>query len=218
MAHPHQKADSSPIQARPSTSEISTTTTTRTSPDGPETSNMAGNATPPKTELLDLPAELRNNIWEYALSDPEPIRLTWSMVSGLSRVKQPALTAVSRQVRTESLAIFYHSNVFQAIRFSSITEFLRSLDQKQVKHLHHLRYDCTFRYLTDIEPTLKNMETDLKTMGFRGTLKAKISFSGMKRWDAQTSIWVALQDLKGYWQAENPRIWDRIHKRTEGEE
>lgn len=56
--------------------------------------------------FLDLPGELRNRIYRYALVTPERI-----LLRGENK-KQPALLRVSRQVRKEAIKIYYDENEF----------------------------------------------------------------------------------------------------------
>ncbi|GIZ39154.1 hypothetical protein CKM354_000254500 [Cercospora kikuchii] len=55
--------------------------------------------------LLDLPADLRNIIYEYSLLQPDRIQIT----SGL---KQPALLATCRQIRSETRMMWFWRNKF----------------------------------------------------------------------------------------------------------
>jgi hypothetical protein len=47
----------------------------------------------------DLPAEMRNRIIAFAVLEPEPIEIY--------NVSPPAITAVSRELRRESMAVFF---------------------------------------------------------------------------------------------------------------
>ncbi|KAK5714263.1 hypothetical protein LTR17_017269 [Elasticomyces elasticus] len=66
--------------------------------------------------LLDLAAELRNQIFALAVVEPEPQHLfrLESAADGLkASFQQPALARVNRQIRSETLPIFYGQNVFR---------------------------------------------------------------------------------------------------------
>lgn len=54
----------------------------------------------------DLPPELRNRIMGFATSKPEPLRLR--------ELEPPAITRVSRQIRHESIPVFFDANDFIA--------------------------------------------------------------------------------------------------------
>ncbi|KAF2433905.1 hypothetical protein EJ08DRAFT_731070 [Tothia fuscella] len=72
--------------------------------------------------LLKLPAELRSCIYEYALSLPENDQFTCLQPGSCyestcqaheTNPSTPPLTQVNRQLRKETLAMFYNSNVFR---------------------------------------------------------------------------------------------------------
>ena len=79
------------------------------------------------TGFLDLPAELRNRVYELVIAHNQLITLSRTVEQAKSPNQQnspayqdheavlprlPALAAVNQQVRTEALAIFYGSNTF----------------------------------------------------------------------------------------------------------
>ncbi|KAF2774114.1 hypothetical protein EJ03DRAFT_134 [Teratosphaeria nubilosa] len=73
---------------------------------------------PPKLgrcHLLDLPAELRDLIYEYAVTSDKTIvtfRLDKYQRDSYNQAVQPSLTRVNRQVRAESLPFYYACNTF----------------------------------------------------------------------------------------------------------
>lgn len=82
-----------------------------TSPPAGGESGTEGSSTDDPTTarslLLELPGELRNRIYRYALVAQERIELLTS-----ENKKQPALLGVSRQVRRETIKIYYDENSF----------------------------------------------------------------------------------------------------------
>ncbi|KAK5121490.1 hypothetical protein LTR85_005323 [Meristemomyces frigidus] len=62
------------------------------------------------SRLLDLPAELRNLIYAFAVVQDEPIPIP----TEAPYIQEPALLATNRQVRAECLPIYYGSNTFAA--------------------------------------------------------------------------------------------------------
>lgn len=56
--------------------------------------------------IMELPAQLRNNIYSYASHDPNPIQLT--------DVRLPPFAHVSKIIRSEVLPAFFKENVFSA--------------------------------------------------------------------------------------------------------
>lgn len=63
--------------------------------------------TKPGNPLMRLPGELRNEIYRLVLVSNNQLRVTKSSIP-----TQPPLTMVSRQIRKEAIAIFYHENKF----------------------------------------------------------------------------------------------------------
>ena len=84
----------------------------RTRADGhTATSTTIMDSTPGTQSLLltRLPGELRNKIYRLVLVSPKEIELEGD------GCKQPALLSVSRQVRRESITIYYNENVFRSV-------------------------------------------------------------------------------------------------------
>ena len=69
------------------------------------------------SKLLELPPELRDKIFRYALVSNEPVKLQFS--SGRWRSRRcrftmiPGLINVSKQLRSETLRIFFEDNTFE---------------------------------------------------------------------------------------------------------
>lgn len=66
-----------------------------------------------RCRLLELPAELRNYIYELVVSEPEIVAIRGC-------VQQPGLTRTKRQIRAETITLYYETNTFQ-LRCSSPT-------------------------------------------------------------------------------------------------
>lgn len=70
---------------------------------------------PPKSRLLDLPPEIREHIFTFAVTSEKPIvtfRLDTFQQDSYEEASQPTITRVSRQVRRETLPLFYECNEF----------------------------------------------------------------------------------------------------------
>lgn len=70
---------------------------------------------PPQSRLLDLPAEIREHIFRWAVISEKPIvtfRLDRFQKESYEQASQPSITKVSRQVRREALPLFYECNEF----------------------------------------------------------------------------------------------------------
>src|ERR1700761_2254315 len=68
---------------------------------------------PARSHFLELPAEIRDYIYEFALTSGKPLvafRLDEYQRDSYEEATQPPLTRVNRQIRDESLPIFYQSN------------------------------------------------------------------------------------------------------------
>lgn len=87
------------------------------------------------TTFTDLSAELRNRIYEYAFShndtDNALIVASPAFDEGMTLAMQPAITMLSKQIRAESLAMFYaQSNFVAYIRdfdFSELFQWVRCI-------------------------------------------------------------------------------------------
>ena len=67
---------------------------------------------------MELPAEIREQIWIYAVTDWEPagrgmLEKQPIRVNNLNRPLPPTVTLANRQVRAESLYIYYAHNTFE---------------------------------------------------------------------------------------------------------
>lgn len=74
--------------------------------------SMESTTAQPKASLPGLPAELRSEIYRLALIDPYPIEIEFGR--GEAWVDEPGLLTASREIRAESLPIFYGGDVLQA--------------------------------------------------------------------------------------------------------
>ncbi|KAK4967969.1 hypothetical protein LTR42_010297 [Elasticomyces elasticus] len=124
--------------------------------------------------LLGLPAELRNFIFELAIISPHPIRaglsVRWESELAVSQTKvspgQPALARVNRQLRDESLAIFYGQNAFLIDRGILNGHELRKwwrkfANEHAKKHLRHLVYRFSSPHTTGRQPEQQEIHLEL---------------------------------------------------------
>ena len=78
--------------------------------------------------LLQLPPELRNKIYSFALVEDNAIMVSErSDITGDPPVWVPGLLATNRQVRTEATPIFYGENTFWSLTEWSVGNFLNQL-------------------------------------------------------------------------------------------
>lgn len=83
------------------------------------------------TTITDLPPEIRNDIWTMLLVQPKAIAVSPTRPF----VKEPALLAVNRQIRSETMSIWYAENSFLIDGSSPAVKFLRSRDDQQLRSL-----------------------------------------------------------------------------------
>lgn len=103
----------------------------------PEASvDVAEMGLPSQSHLLDLPRELRDNIFEDALSHDDfgPKRNVRNMTYWQdSHFKQPPLMRVNHQLRAEALSAFYGKNTFCVFGLNRNM----FIDGWQIKHTEH---------------------------------------------------------------------------------
>ncbi|KAF2858202.1 hypothetical protein K470DRAFT_266222 [Piedraia hortae CBS 480.64] len=103
--------------------------------------------------LLSLPPELRNAIYEYVLASEEKIsvafRLEPSQGNSYRQATHPALTRVNRQIRYESLPVYFARNSFVLCAEGSKAVDARRWLEANNSYLDHLRRVCVWvRYVT----------------------------------------------------------------------
>ncbi|EME78600.1 uncharacterized protein MYCFIDRAFT_178721 [Pseudocercospora fijiensis CIRAD86] len=96
---------------------------------------VMASTTPGRIGLFDLPPELRNEIYAYALAEDKPVEVDRSD----SPRKPPALLRICRQVYHEAWPIFYRVNIFQTDCYNSAEVFLGGLSDKALSSLRCLR-------------------------------------------------------------------------------
>ena len=109
--------------------------------------------------FLQLSAELRNRIYELALVHPQtkyvPCRCPWSEIgidSTEAPVCQPPLTRLCRQIRNESLPVYYGNNVFivdvndihyrRGVQCTIETGWLRAIGPHNRRSLQNVYIHC----------------------------------------------------------------------------
>lgn len=96
--------------------------------------------------LLELPKELRDHIFSYILIKPQN---TITMLSNSHcfqsevSASQPTISKVNKQLRAETLPIFYSSNTFLAELsdpedLTTAKNWLAALGDRNIRHLRHL--------------------------------------------------------------------------------
>lgn len=77
-----------------------------------------------RCRLLELPAELRNRIYHYALVE-EQIDVATTYRHGIQIIKAPGLLETCRTARSEASAIYYSLNAFWFCDTHAVTHWLR---------------------------------------------------------------------------------------------
>lgn len=104
-----------------------------------------------QSPLLDLPPELRNIIYEFALQWAAAIR-----VPGISHQAATSLLSTCRQIRTEASPLYYKLNRFRtsiaAHGGSSVLVWLQILGQERCRLMRRLSlvWRCTDQILNDL--------------------------------------------------------------------
>lgn len=146
----------------------------------------------PQLGLFKLPAELREAIFKLVVISKDPFcthRLDERNKSWLQIACPPAITRVSRQIRSESLPLYYSCNRFkirtEGPKFHEASEWLECIG-KHVNALRHLMFDIRcdrinettkhghFRWLEIImKPQTLDGEADSLVVHFRQTMVNK---------------------------------------------
>ena len=97
-----------------------------------------------KVTFLDLPAELRNRIYDLVLPTEHTltIRHVFTMpdfTAKLCGVLEPTISAANTQIRSETLSVFYGKNTFYSFSVFRTLEYLTILGPQRVVMLRDLR-------------------------------------------------------------------------------
>ncbi|KAM3424478.1 hypothetical protein BST61_g6482 [Cercospora zeina] len=110
-----------------------------------------------KLTFYDLPAEIRNQIYELSLSNGEGVAVTTRNPNKV----EPALLFASKKIRQEARSMFYHSNSFQSDDVDVAIGFLKALRRPQRKVLQSFKIGDPFKAAeTPIEAQLEDARLD----------------------------------------------------------
>ncbi|KAF7190778.1 hypothetical protein HII31_07937 [Pseudocercospora fuligena] len=125
--------------------------------------DLSTNATP---SLLALPAEIRNQIWEYAIPSNASISiLTQSYNNQISQVRiasEPELARVCKALRHEVLSAYYSSNEFVIRRITfglSGSEYLQTYDRYLHTYDQYSRALKRWRAYLYTQPAAKHLRS-----------------------------------------------------------
>ena len=105
---------------------------------------MTSTATPKASPFLQLPAELRNQVYTDVLALEEPVRLIRlrGTYFGKPSDAAPALLQVCRETRDEARSIYYANKTFHFARHYGWTDdmamWLKALDAEDVSVIRHI--------------------------------------------------------------------------------
>jgi hypothetical protein len=142
--------------------------------------------------LLGLPAELREIIFEHALTSSKQV-VAFRLLDDYQREDsreaiQPPLTRVSRQIRAESLPVFYRCNDF-------------------VLHADKSRLDESRRWLQYVEPHLQKLHRISILMPYVTLANHRSAASGAIRLRLRKST------TEGCWKTDERWNWNTVTRR-----
>jgi hypothetical protein len=155
----------------------------------------------PLSQLLALPAELREEIWRLVLG---------GIVVEISqkhrpRIPEPALTWTSRQIRAETLPVFWAHSIFDG-RHGAVLRFFGLIGRRNIELIRHVRHTghVGLNTLEGIRLTLRILGGAYETLGLRrGAFHLPLLVEG------EGECWVNLQ---GALQVEQVRMGPGLSK------
>ena len=129
-----------------------------------------------QTGFLDLPAELRNRIYELALSpkfviDPNWL---WEDFSEIHELGLPGVLQVCQQIRAEAMGIWLGDTTFVFQGRHSISKLLHIIGEKNASQLKRVQLDLEWGSLNVANKMLQKVEQDVTGSGLRqGVLETK---------------------------------------------
>ena len=129
-------------------------------------SQIGGQSAPSKPGeqclFLELPAEIRNEIYTLTLIHPSSVFVHPSP----PYILEAALLAVNRQVRSETLGLWYSDNTFAIDGSNPAVRFLRALSDQKLRALRTLRIQTTVVPGADyIETRINQLMREFKPRG-----------------------------------------------------
>jgi len=121
--------------------------------------------------FLDLPPNVRKQIYEYALiSLKQPIWISRTS----PHLSEPALFFVSQMIRDEAIATFYGKNIFAINGSVMIVKFLRTVDEEKLQAVRTIHIYCN--QLRDRNNAITRADQLLQEFKGRGLRKSAIHF------------------------------------------
>ncbi|KAK9777719.1 putative F-box domain-containing protein [Seiridium cardinale] len=114
--------------------------------------------------ILALPAELRVEIWRLVL-DGTVVQISQEH---RARIHEPALAWSSRQIRAETLPIFFAHSIFDG-RHEAMLQFFGLIGRQNIELIRHVRHTrhVGLNTLEAIRLTLRILSNAYETLGLR---------------------------------------------------
>ncbi|CAK3877157.1 Hypothetical predicted protein [Lecanosticta acicola] len=119
----------------------------------------------PQSQLLALPAELRNKIYELSL--PSTFMLNRETHISKTASSLPPLLNVCRKTRCEALGIWLADTLFKFFLLDDVKNFLEIIGPGNAAKLNHVRELYVFRSREDAEARRAWLQTQALGFGVR---------------------------------------------------
>lgn len=174
-----------------------------------ETMQDAGEVVGEKCQLLALPAELRNRIYQFALIDENAISvvdiriiMSWyrkQLAPKVIPIPEPGLLWTCRQISVEAMQIYYSNNLFTSDYRDNLIVWLRDIGEKKSAMLKKVHiYHASFH--SNPVGALCYMERDLRHLSAEGVplkdaLKSPIGHNvDQVQWCSESDIRARMSD------------------------
>lgn len=119
----------------------------------------------PHFPLLELPVELRNQIYSFAFDTHIELACDDFYVNRPFRREWPALFACNQQIRTEAIEQYYRHTTFSYTGAEALSRWLATFTPKQRARLGHLRAPLCWRDVRSAKGFLDTVLTILERRG-----------------------------------------------------
>lgn len=128
-------------------------------------------------------------------------------------VKEPALLAVNRQVRSEAMSLWYAEHDFRIMGSNPAVKFLRSRDDQQLRSIRALYFSSEKSDKMKREPRAwlthlqSKTETLMREFEERGLRKSALRF---QVWHQEALGWISGDRVQDAWVSGDPDKGERI--------
>ena len=163
------------------------------------------------TTIFDLPPELRNEIYSYILGPSRKIQVSLNKPF----VREPALLAISHQIRAEAFAIWYGENLFFVNGSSPAVRFMRALSDDHLRCIRSVYIEVTApRSVDDSKDRIRGLMREFEP---RGLSRQAIHFEIMRNNSFEFANLERLKRLakEGYIMTETDRAKNELVRRLQ---